>query len=62
VLFIKVILSTPKFYLYVDAEMGYSMVDGSQGITSKIEIPLEAMENNHDESKAMQATLMQNQD
>ncbi len=38
------------------------MVDGSQGITSKIEIPLEAMENNHDESKAIQATLMQNQD
>jgi hypothetical protein len=42
--------------------MGYIMVDASQGITSEIEICLEAMENNHDESKAMQATLMHNQD
>ncbi len=42
--------------------MGYIVVDASQGITSEIEICLEAMENNHDESKAMQATLMHNQD
>jgi hypothetical protein len=33
--------------------MGYTVVDASQGITSKIEIHLEAIENNHDESKAM---------
>jgi hypothetical protein len=41
--------------------MGYTMVNASQGFTSNIQIRLEIMENNHDELKAMQNTLMQNQ-
>jgi len=42
--------------------MGYTVVDLNQGITFEIEIHFEAMENNHDELKAMQGTLMQNHD
>jgi len=42
--------------------MGYIVVDASQGITSETEIHLETMENNLDELKAMQGTLMENQD
>ncbi len=42
--------------------MGYTVVDLNQGITFEIEIRFEAMENNHDELKAMQGTLMQNHD
>jgi len=60
VLFIKVIWSIPKFFLQVDVEMGYTMVDASQGITFEIEICFEALENNHDELKVMQDILMQN--
>ncbi len=41
--------------------MGYTMVNASQGITSIIQIRFEVMENNHDELKAMQDTLLQNQ-
>jgi hypothetical protein len=40
--------------------MGYTMVDASQGITFEIYICFEAMENNHDELKVMEDTLMQN--
>jgi hypothetical protein len=39
--------------------MGYTGVDTSQGIAFEIEIRFEAMENNHDELKVMQDTLMQ---
>jgi len=46
--------------LQVDVEMGYTMVDASQGITFEIEICFEALENNHDELKVMQDILMQN--
>jgi hypothetical protein len=38
--------------------MGYIMVNASQGITYNIQIRIEIMENNHDELKAMQDTLM----
>jgi hypothetical protein len=41
--------------------MGGSMVDARQGISSKLEIRLETMENNHEELKSMQDTLVQNQ-
>jgi hypothetical protein len=41
--------------------MGSSMVDGRQGISFELEIRLETMENNHEELKSMQNTLVQNQ-
>ncbi len=41
-------------------EMGGSMVATKQGISSKLKIHLEIMENNHEELKSMQNTLVQN--